>query len=60
LAEWFDNGMDRLSGAFKRWTQVLTFVIALLVDCRQSRLHSNRHDALGAASSRGEAEMACP
>lgn len=31
LADWFDNGMDRLSGAFKRWTQVLTFIIALLV-----------------------------
>jgi hypothetical protein len=31
LADWFDNGMDRLSGAFKRWTQVLTFIIALSV-----------------------------
>ena len=30
LANWFDNGMDRLSGQFKRQTQVLTFVIALL------------------------------
>ena len=31
LANWFDNAMDRLSGEFKRWTQVLTFVIALIV-----------------------------
>ncbi len=31
LANWFDGGMDRLSGAFKRWTQLATFVIALLI-----------------------------
>jgi len=31
LANWFDNGMDRLSGEFKRWTQVQTFSIALLI-----------------------------
>lgn len=31
LAAWFDNGMDRVSGAFKRWTQLATFVIALLI-----------------------------
>ena len=30
VANWFDNGMDRLSGHFKRRTQVMTFVIALL------------------------------
>lgn len=30
LGEWFDNGMDRLSGVFKRWTQAATFVIALV------------------------------
>jgi len=30
LANWFDNGMDRLSGDFKRRTQVMTFVIALV------------------------------
>src|SRR5271168_143396 len=30
LANWFDNGMDRLSGSFKRRTQVMTFVIALV------------------------------
>jgi hypothetical protein len=30
LADWFDNAMDRLSGAFRRLTQVLTFIIALL------------------------------
>jgi len=30
LANWFDNAMDRLSGNFKRRTQVMTFVIALV------------------------------
>jgi hypothetical protein len=30
LASWFDNGMDRLSGEFKRRTQWMTFVIALI------------------------------
>jgi hypothetical protein len=30
LANWFDNGMDRLSGKFKRRTQWMTFVIALI------------------------------
>jgi len=30
VADWFDFSMDRLSGAFKRWTQLLTFVIALI------------------------------
>ncbi len=30
VANWFDNGMDRLSGHFKRRTQVMTFVIALV------------------------------
>jgi hypothetical protein len=30
LANWFDNGMDRLSGEFKRQTLLMTFVIALL------------------------------
>jgi hypothetical protein len=29
LANWFDNAMDRLSGRFKRTTQLMTFVIAL-------------------------------
>jgi len=30
LANWFDNGMDRLSGHYKRITQFMTFVIALV------------------------------
>ncbi len=30
LASWFDSGMDRLSGQFKRQTQAMTFVIALV------------------------------
>jgi len=31
LAAWFDNGMDRLSGAYKRWTQALSFAIAIVL-----------------------------
>jgi hypothetical protein len=31
LAAWFDTGMDRVSGAFKRWTQLASFAIALLI-----------------------------
>jgi hypothetical protein len=30
LANWFDNGMDRLSGKFKRRTQWMTFAVALI------------------------------
>lgn len=30
VASWFDNGMDRLSGHFKRRTQVMTFIVALI------------------------------
>src|ERR1700722_4267014 len=30
LANWFDNGMDRLSGKFKRRTQWMTFLVALI------------------------------
>jgi hypothetical protein len=29
IATWFDNGMDRLSGVYKRWTLLLSFLIAL-------------------------------
>ncbi len=29
VGDWFDNGMDRLSGTFKRRTQLFTFLIAL-------------------------------
>jgi hypothetical protein len=31
LAEWFENAMNRLSGTYKRKTQVWTFVIALIM-----------------------------
>ena len=31
VADWFDSSMDRLSGAFKRRTQLATFLIALIV-----------------------------
>jgi hypothetical protein len=31
IAEWFDNGMDRLSGVYKRRTQVWSFVLAFLI-----------------------------
>ena len=30
VANWFDNGMDRLSGNFKRRTQWMTFLVALI------------------------------
>nr|WP_294504806.1 hypothetical protein [uncultured Rhodopila sp.] len=29
LGRWFDSSMDRLSGAFKRWTQLASVVVAL-------------------------------
>jgi hypothetical protein len=31
LAAWFENGMDRVSGAYKRKTQAWSFVIALMM-----------------------------
>jgi hypothetical protein len=31
LADWFDNGMDRLSGMYKRRTQVISFLVALAI-----------------------------
>jgi hypothetical protein len=31
LANWFDNGMDRLSGVYKRRTQCVNFFIALFM-----------------------------
>jgi hypothetical protein len=31
IAEWFDNGMDRVSGVYKRKTQVWAFVIAVII-----------------------------
>ena len=29
LADWFDNAMDRVGGAYKRWAQLASFVVAL-------------------------------
>jgi len=31
IAAWFDNGMDRVGGVYKRKTQVWSFVIALII-----------------------------
>ncbi len=31
LGAWFDSGMDRLSGAYKRKTQLVSFLVALLL-----------------------------
>lgn len=31
LAQWFDNGMDRVSGAYKRRTQLVSFLVGLFV-----------------------------
>lgn len=30
VADWFDSAMDRVGGAFKRWTQLASFIIALV------------------------------
>lgn len=30
VAHWFDTSMDRLSGTYKRWTKVITFIVGLL------------------------------
>jgi len=29
IASWFDSAMDRLSGQYKRFTQIITFIVAL-------------------------------
>lgn len=31
LANWFDSSMDRVSGAYKRWAQLWTFIFAFLI-----------------------------
>ncbi|HTR16399.1 MAG TPA: hypothetical protein VMI52_05115 [Acetobacteraceae bacterium] len=31
LASWFDNAMDRLSGAYKQYTQLIAFLAALVI-----------------------------
>ena len=31
IAAWFDHGMDRLSGVYKRWSQLTNFVIAFVL-----------------------------
>jgi hypothetical protein len=31
LVAWFDNAMDRVSGHYKRWTQLMSFVVALVL-----------------------------
>jgi hypothetical protein len=31
LAGWFDNAMDRVGGLYKRWTQLLSFAVALVI-----------------------------
>jgi hypothetical protein len=31
LTKWFDSAMNRLSGIYKRWTKLISFVLALLV-----------------------------
>jgi hypothetical protein len=31
IANWFDSAMDRVGGKFKRWTQLLSFGIALIL-----------------------------
>jgi hypothetical protein len=31
LVAWFDNAMDRVSGWYKRWTQLIAFILALIL-----------------------------
>jgi len=31
LSTWFDHAMDRVSGVYKRWTQVIGFIVALIL-----------------------------
>jgi hypothetical protein len=31
LVAWFDNAMDRVSGWYKRWTQLIAFIFALIL-----------------------------
>ncbi len=31
VADWFDVGMDRVGGAYKRWTQLIGFIVALVL-----------------------------
>jgi hypothetical protein len=31
LSTWFDNSMDRVSGAYKRWAQLLSFIFAFAI-----------------------------
>jgi len=31
LVAWFDNAMDRVSGWYKRWTQLISFIVALIL-----------------------------
>jgi hypothetical protein len=31
LSTWFDLAMDRVSGAYKRWTQLISFLVALVL-----------------------------
>jgi len=31
IAVWFDNSMDRVSGSYKRWTQWVSLLVALLI-----------------------------
>lgn len=31
IAAWFDNGMDRVSGGYKRWSQITSVIVALVL-----------------------------
>jgi hypothetical protein len=31
LSKWFDNGMDRIGGFYKRWSQIVSFALALAI-----------------------------
>ncbi|HTW71536.1 MAG TPA: hypothetical protein VME47_16735 [Acetobacteraceae bacterium] len=44
LADWFDNAMDRVSGTYKRYTQLIGCIVALLlcIACNIDALHIAR------------------
>ncbi len=54
ISEWFDDGMDRVSGIYKRRIQVWSFVIALLFCIiSEHRQPAHRQDPVGGAGRGG-------
>jgi hypothetical protein len=58
LENWFDTAMDRLSGVYKRWTQLLSFFIAFALAIVLNVDSVTIAKAVGTADPRGEPESA--